>query len=116
MLNTIHRLTDKDMADLIKEDQKPHLILFESRYDANAFKMIDAIQTVMESFPSLSMGAVCMIEEAPRICDRFNILGVPTLAVVINGHVLGESLGLRSQEDVLSQVDEWLAQPYGMKT
>ncbi len=94
------RLTDKNVSGFFKNTEKPFLILFESRHDPNAAKMIDAFTAAANRFPGRIHTAVCVVEETSNLSERYGVFGVPTIVAGHMDKVLYKSLGIRSEEEL----------------
>jgi len=107
--NSIFWLTDNTFPSSVKEKNRAVLILFESRYPAAGRKMLNVIKSVLPRFQPEIVGGVCIIEEAPMLCRRFNVLGVPTVVAISGDSVLGESIGLRTEDELVHLIEMWLS-------
>ena len=104
----LSRLTDASFRELVEKDGRPFLLLFESRYDANASPMLEHLQWLLFTYETEICGGVCMVEDTPDLTKRFSIYGVPTLILRNGDEVLGEVLGPRSREELTALVRTWL--------
>lgn len=114
--NVIFRLTDNSSPHFFQDETKRFLVLFESRYDTNTGKMIDALLSAVKRFEPDVVCSVCFVEEAPALCQRFNILGVPTVVAGLGDSVLGESLGLRTERELVHLIEMCFSGPRGQKS
>lgn len=106
----VQRFSDRRFSECFERSDKPFVLLFESRYDANAGKMILALQSVLERYGSEITGGICMVEDSPKLSWRFDIRGVPTVIAGQGDTVLGESLGLQTEENLNLLIDKWLSE------
>lgn len=105
----LFRLTDKSTSELLGDGNKPFVLLFESRYDSNTGKMIDALRSALEHSELDIAGGICMVEESPVLCRRFNVLGVPTIVAGLGDTQVGESLGLRTEDELTVLIKKWFS-------
>ena len=105
----LRRLTDRNSPRFFEDESQPYVLLFESRYDTNVGKMIDALGSALKRFQFDIASAICVIEEAPALSKQFDVTGVPTLVAGLGDTVLGKSLGTRSTDDLASLIGEWFS-------
>ncbi|MFH1737914.1 MAG: hypothetical protein ABIH23_02815 [bacterium] len=104
---TTVRVTDRNYPYVFEDNGKPFLILFESRYSTTV-AMLDAFQSAFNRFKEKILCGVCVVEDAPSLCKRFKVFGVPTVVAVLKQSELGRTLGTRSADQLTSLTEIWL--------
>ena len=108
-ITSVRRLTDTTFEELVENEDRPFLLLFESRYDVNVCSMLELLQFLLSDLEYYVCVGVCMVEDAPKLAERFNIYGVPTFVVGHEETLLGEVLGPRSRGQLRTLIRTWLA-------
>ncbi|MFH1743139.1 MAG: hypothetical protein ABIH23_29380 [bacterium] len=105
----LRRLTDRNASSFFGDESQPYVLLLESRYDPYVENMIEALRLALERIKADVIGAVCVIEDAPAVCKRFDMRGAPTVVAGLGETVLGKSFGTRSEEEIVSLIEKWLS-------
>ena len=104
---TLARLNDRSLESIVRETKRPFVVLFESRYEPNLSKMVDALTSVLERRNGDLRAGICLVEDAPEKSRDLNITGVPTVVGLEQGEIIGRSIGLRSAEELFFLVNTW---------
>lgn len=100
------RLNDKNLLHVFEKTGRPFVLVFESRNDPNLSRMVNRLYGILERLGDSISAGICMVEDAPVESKRLGIRGVPTVLAIAQGKVIGERIGLLSQDELLELAQE----------
>ena len=103
-MNNIHTITKENFEKEVLQSDRPVLIDFWAGW-CGPCRMITP---VIEEIASEATGIkVCKIniDEQNELASSFQIMSIPTLAVVKNGQVTKRTVGLQPKSEILKMLD-----------
>ncbi len=62
------------------------------------------VEEIAEEHPQFVIGKV-NVDKEPELAQRFEVLSIPTLAVMKNGTVINQSVGVRPKSEILAMLE-----------
>lgn len=62
------------------------------------------VEEIAEENPQFVIGKV-NVDKEPELAQRFEVLSIPTLAVMKNGTVINQSVGVRPKSEILAMLE-----------
>lgn len=99
----ITNLTKDNYDSEVLNSEKPVLIDFWATW-CGPCKMLSPI--IDEIADEVSDAKVCKVnvDEEPELAAEFQVMSIPTIAVVKDGKVTNTSVGVRPKEDIISMI------------
>ncbi len=95
---------NKDNFDSIKTSEKPVLLDFYADWCAPCRMVSPIIDEIAEENPQYLVGKI-NVDKEPELAQAFDVLSIPTLAVMKNGKVIRQSAGAKLKPQILSMLE-----------
>lgn len=94
-------MVNKENFDTIKSSDKPVLLDFYADWCAPCRMMSPIVDEIAAENPQYLVGKINVTDE-PELAQMFQVMSIPTLAVIRNGKLVHQSAGARPKKDILA--------------
>lgn len=92
---------NKENFDVVKNSSKPVLLDFYADWCAPCRMMSPIVDEVAAENPQYLVGKINVTNE-PELAQMFQVMSIPTLAVIRDGKLVHQSAGARPKKDILA--------------
>ena len=96
-------IVTKENFDSVRTSEKPVLLDFYADWCGPCRMVSPIVEEIAEENPQYLIGKV-NVDKEPELAQQFQVLSIPTLAVIKNGNVITQSTGARPQADILTML------------
>ncbi len=105
---TLAQTTDADFARDVLQSSVPVLVEFNGTWCAACRK----VEPVLEAIAESEAGRVAIVglnaDDNPQLAIRYGVLGLPTLALFVDGEVVHQSVGARPRAVIMRDLEPHL--------
>ena len=94
---------NKSNFDSVKTSEKPVLLDFYADWCGPCRMVSPIVEEIARENPQYLIGKV-NVDQEPELAQKFNVLSIPTLAVIKNGKIVSQSAGARPKADILAML------------
>lgn len=103
-MNEVKKIEEKDFKEEVLESTKPVLVDFWADWCMPCKKMEPIIESLAQEFKEFVRFLKLNVDENPGIASDYNIRGIPTLFLFINGEVVDRITGMVSKKDLEKKI------------
>jgi thioredoxin 1 len=103
-VSEVKQVTDAEFEDAVIRSSTPVLVDFYGTWCAPCQQLKPVIAEIAAELAGKLTVVEAEITQAPESAGRFDVLGVPTLALVVDGEVRDSITGSPSKSDILAMV------------
>ena len=96
-------IVTKENFDSVRTSEKPVLLDFYADWCGPCRMVSPIVEEIAEENPQYLIGKV-NVDKEPELAQQFQVLSIPTLAVIKNGNVIHQSTGARPKADILAML------------
>lgn len=96
-------IVTKENFDSVRTSEKPVLLDFYANWCGPCRMVSPIVEEIAEENPQYLIGKV-NVDKEPELAQQFQVLSIPTLAVIKNGNVITQSTGARPKADILAML------------
>lgn len=96
-------IVTKENFDSVRTSEKPVLLDFYADWCGPCRMVSPIVEEIAEENPQYLIGKV-NVDKEPELAQQFQVLSIPTLAVIKNGNVITQSTGARPKADILAML------------
>ena len=96
-------IVTKENFDSVRTSEKPVLLDFYADWCGPCRMVSPIVEEIAEENPQYLIGKV-NVDKGPELAQQFQVLSIPTLAVIKNGNVITQSTGARPKADILAML------------
>ena len=96
-------IVNKDNFDSVRAGEKTVLLDFYADWCGPCRMVSPIVEEIAEENPQYLIGKV-NVDKEPELAQQFQVLSIPTLAVIKNGNVITQSTGARPKADILAML------------
>ncbi len=97
-------IVNKNNFDSVKTSSKPVLLDFYADWCGPCRMVSPIVEEIAEENPQYLIGKI-NVDKEPELAQKFNVLSIPTLAVIKNGKVISQSAGARPKAEILAMLN-----------
>lgn len=102
------RVVDEAQLDALLAGPRPVLVELQSPWCGSCKRMAPAVRAAAAELMDQVEVVLVDIDETPRLSRRFDIPGVPTTILLIDGERVATIVGARTAPALLEEVRTWL--------
>lgn len=96
-------IVTKENFDSVRTSEKPVLLDFYADWCGPCRMVSPIVEEIAEENPQYLIGKV-NVDKEPELAQQFQVLSIPTLAVIKNGNIITQSTGARPKADILTML------------
>lgn len=97
-------IVNKNNFDSVNSNEKPVLLDFYADWCGPCRMVSPIVEEIAKENPQYLVGKI-NVDEEPELAQKFNVVSIPTLAVIKNGKVVRQSAGARPKADILAMLN-----------
>lgn len=101
-MNTI-KVTKSNFDEEVLKSEKPVLLDFWATWCMPCKMISPIVDEIAEELPELKVGKV-NIDEQPELASAFNVMSIPTLAVMKDGKIIKTMVGVKPKASILKML------------
>jgi thioredoxin-like negative regulator of GroEL len=102
------RVVGEAELDELVAGERPVLVELQSPWCGSCKRMAPAVRSVAAELAGQVEVVLVDIDETPRLSRRFDIPGVPTTVLLVDGERVATIVGARTAPALLDEVRTWL--------
>lgn len=95
---------NKENFDSVTDSGKVVLLDFFADWCGPCQMLSPIVEEIAEENPQFLIGKV-NVDKEPELAQRFEVLSIPTLAVMKNGTIIKQSVGVRPKSEILAMLE-----------
>jgi len=97
-------ITKDNLDSEVMESDKPVLLDFWAKWCPPCRMVSPIVDEIAKEISHAKVGKVD-IDEQPELAEAFNVMSIPTLAVIRSGKVVSTSVGFRPKASILKMLE-----------
>ncbi len=97
-------IVNKNNFESVKTSSKPVLLDFYADWCGPCRMVSPIVEEIAQENPQYLIGKI-NVDKEPELAQKFNVLSIPTLAVIKNGKVISQSAGARPKAEILAMLN-----------
>ncbi len=97
-------IVNKDNFDSVKSSSKPVLLDFYADWCGPCRMVSPIVDEIAEENPQYLIGKI-NVDREPELAQQFNVLSIPTLVVIKNEKITGQTAGVKPKQDILAMLE-----------
>lgn len=101
-MNTI-KITKSNFEEEVLKSEKPVLLDFWASWCMPCKMISPVVDEIAKEVPGIKVGKV-NIDEQPELASAFNVMSIPTLAVMKGGKIVNTMVGVRPKASIMKML------------
>lgn len=102
-MSVLH-ITKENFENEVLKSDRPVLLDFWASWCGPCRMVSPIIDEIAEETPDKKVGKI-NVDEQPELAQAFGVMSIPTLVVMKDGEVVGQSVGVKSKEAILHMLN-----------
>lgn len=97
--------TQQDFEEKVLKSEQPVLVDFWAPWCGPCKMVGPELEAVAETYIGKAMVAKINVDDHQQLAGKYNVMGVPTLLIIKNGHEVERIVGYRPRKDIGAALD-----------
>lgn len=97
--------TQQDFEEKVLKSEQPVLVDFWAPWCGPCKMVGPELDAVAETYVGKAMVAKINVDDHQQLAGKYNVMGVPTLLIIKNGHEVERIVGYRPRKDISAALD-----------
>lgn len=97
------KITKSNFEQEVLKSDKPVLIDFWATWCMPCKMISPVVDEIANEIPEIKVGKV-NIDEQPELANKFNVMSIPTLAVIKDGKIIKTMVGVKPKASILKML------------
>lgn len=100
---SVIQITKSNFENEVLHSSKPVLLDFWASWCGPCRMVSPIIDQIAAQRTDIKVGKI-NVDEQPELAGQFQVMGIPTLAVIKNGKITARAMGARTMDQILSML------------
>lgn len=98
-------ITNDNYENEVIKSEKTVLLDFWAEWCGPCRMLSPTVDEIAQERGDIKVGKI-NVDDEPELAERFGIMSIPTLAIVKDGEIVEQSVGVRPKEDIIEMIEK----------
>lgn len=104
----IHHVSDDELDELLESSDMPVMVDFWAPWCAPCHMIAPVLESIARDYDGKALVAKINVDDHQGWASRLGVRGIPTIAIFRGGKPVNQLVGVRSESDLRSALDDQL--------
>ncbi len=104
----IHHVSDDELDELLESSDMPVMVDFWAPWCAPCHMITPVLESIARDYDGKALVAKINVDDHQGWASRLGVRGIPTIAIFRGGKPVNQLVGVRSESDLRSALDDHL--------